>query len=171
MSLFMEESEQPLWYRQPLIILASLFLLFLVISFTFTDAIQGIIQSKVVINNQLVFPNATIIFANGALELIQQEYLSNPEREIKACLYGEVNNSLYYIARAVFPKILRANAIHVVSSQCPDVLIDLHSHPINSCLASDQDIAAYKELKTTNPDVRMLVMCSKSRFALIPVLD
>lgn len=163
----MEEPEPP-FYRKPLLILATLFLLFLVISITFADTIQGIIQSKAIEANKLFFPDFTIVFANNTLNHLQEEYLSNPEREIKACLFGSFNSSLYNIERIEFPKIVRANAIHVVSVQCPpDTLIDLHSHPINSCLASEQDISTFKALKSQNKDLKMLVMCSRNRFALI----
>ena len=164
----MNEEPLPPFYRKPLLILVSLFLLFLVLSLTFIDTIQGIVQSKSIQDNTLFFPNTTILFSNNTLQLLQQEYLSNPEREIKACLFGEVNNSLYYIARIEFPKIVRANAIHIVAVQCPEAtLIDLHSHPINSCLASNQDMMTYKGLKSQNSVLKMLVMCSRTRFALV----
>lgn len=164
----MDELEEQSWYRKPLLVISCLFLVFIIISLSFIDTIQGIVQSKTVRDGKLVFPNSTIVFANNTLQLIQQEYLSNPEREIKACLFGSINASVYYIERVEFPRIVRANVVHIVSVQCPsNTIIDLHSHPINSCLASEQDVAVFKGLKSENPALKMLIMCSRNRFALV----
>ena len=162
------EEGAPPWYRKPLIITGSLFVILLLVSVTFSQTIEGIIQSKTLTQDRLTFPTATITFQNATLEQLQEEYLSNPHREIKACLFGTFNGSHYYIDRLEFPKILTANAIHVQSISCPEwVLIDLHSHPINSCLASDVDIATLKDIQAQSPQARMMIMCSKTRFALV----
>lgn len=162
------EDLPPPWWKKPLVIVSSVFVILLLVSVTFSQTIEGIIQSKKVVQSQLIFPSATIIFANNTLEQLQQEYLSNPEREIKACLFGSQKDSHYYMERLEFPKVLRANAIHVQSVSCPqDVLVDLHSHPLNSCLASEQDISTYEDIKARSPSARMMIMCSKTRFALV----
>ena len=158
----------PPWYRKPLIITGAFFVIFLVASITFSQTIEGIVQSKTITQDHIIFPSATIVFQNDTLEQLQEEYLSNPNREIKACLFGSINDSHYYIERVEFPEILRANAIHVQSISCPeDVLIDLHSHPINSCLASNVDIATLKDIQFQSSQARMMIMCSKTRFALV----
>lgn len=158
----------PPWYRKPLIMAGAVFVTLLIASLTFSQTIEGIVQSKKVAERTLIFTAATIIFTNSTLEQIQQEYLANPQREIKACLFGTKKEPHYYIERVEFPKILRANAIHVQSISCSqDVLIDLHSHPINSCLASDVDIGSLKDIQAQNPQTRMVIMCSKTRFALV----
>ncbi len=156
------------WWRRPLIIIIGIFLLLLILTFTLSDVLQGIIQSKTVQNSQLAFGNATILFENNTLEQLQNEFVANEHREIKACLFGKQQGSSYIIASVEFPEVIRANVLHVVSVPCPiDTLIDLHSHPINQCLASEQDVAVYNKMKESNPSVRMMVMCSQHRFALI----
>ncbi len=156
------------WWRKPLIIVAGIFLLLLIISLSFSDAIDGIIQSKQVKQNILYFQNSTIIFEGNTLEQLQKEFINNEHREIKACLFGAQKDSSYIISNVEFPEVIRANVIHIVSVQCPaNTLIDLHSHPINQCLASGQDISVYNKAKEGNPNLRMMVMCSSSRFALV----
>ncbi len=158
---------EPFW-RKPLIAVVGIFLVALIVSLSFSDVFQSIVQSRIINNNRLMFLNATVLFENNTLELLQNEFVSNEHREIKACLFGRNENGLYYIERVEFPEIVRANVIHVVSVQCPiDTLIDLHSHPINQCLASEQDIAVYEQNKKNNPSLRMMVMCSSERFALV----
>lgn len=166
-----EELEQDIpespW-RKPLIIATGIFLVLLMVSLSFSDFFQSFVHSSSVEKNTLYFSNATVVFENNVLGLLQDEYISNEDREIKACLFGKVENSLYYIERVEFPEIIRANVIHVVSVGCPvDTLIDLHGHPINSCLASEQDLSMYARIKESYPESRMMIMCSSSRFALI----
>ncbi len=156
------------WWRKPLIIIIGIFLLVLIVSFTLSDVLQGIIQSRPVENNKLLFGNATVIFENSTLERLQQEFVANEHREIKACLFGRQQDSSYIVSSVGFPEVIRANVLHVVSVSCPiNTLIDLHSHPINQCLASEQDVSVYNKMKESNPSVRMMVMCSQHRFAII----
>jgi proteasome lid subunit RPN8/RPN11 len=129
---------------------------------------MGIIQSKSLRNQELIFRNTSIIFEGDTLQQLQTEFISNEHREIKACLFGTQTNSAYIISKVEFSEIIRANVVHVVSVSCPiNTLIDLHSHPINQCLASDQDISVYDKAKNSNPQLRMMVMCSSTRFALV----
>ncbi len=156
------------WWRRPLVIIAGIFLLVLIFSLSFQDAIMGIIQSKSLHNQELIFRNTTIIFEGDTLQQLQNEFISNEHREIKACLFGKQTESAYIISKVEFPEVIRANVIHIVSVPCPiDTLIDLHSHPINQCLASEQDILVYDKAKQSNPQLRMMVMCSSTRFALV----
>lgn len=58
----------------------------------------------------------------------------------------------YIIESVSFPEVICANVVHVVSVPCPtDVLIDLHSHPVAQCLASEQDVSVLRELQRQNP--------------------
>ena len=151
----LDEEPEP-WWKRAFIISLALFLVLLVLSFSFFDAFIGIVQSKVVDDKRVLFSNATIVFSNDTLQLLQAEFLNNPEREIKACLFGEANQAIYTVTDVTFPRILRANALHVLAELCPKhTSIELHSHPINQCIASRQDIAIYRELKQVN---RMAVM-------------
>ncbi len=162
-----KELPEPFW-RRPLLIVIGIFLAALIISLSFSDVFQSVVQSRLVSNNELFFSNTTIIFENNTLELLQKEFIENEHREIKACLFGTQSDSSYIISAIEFPEVIRANVIHIVSVPCPlNTLIDLHGHPINSCLASEQDIVFYEERKQANPSLRMMVMCSSNRFALI----
>ena len=166
-----EELEQPIpespW-RKPFLFVVGIFLLLLVVSLSFSDTFSGIVHSKRVKQSALYFPGATVIFEGETLQQLQNEFIAHEDREIKACLFGSKEDSSYIISKVEFPEIIRANVIHVVSVSCPvETLIDLHGHPINSCLASAQDVSVYEKLKQSNPDVRMMVMCSSTRFAII----
>lgn len=165
----LEFPEQPdPWWRRPLVVIVGIFLLVLIFSLSFQDAIMGIIQSKSLRNQELIFRNTSIIFEGDTLQQLQNEFISNEHREIKACLFGKQANSAYIISKVEFPEVIRANVIHIVSVPCPiNTLIDLHGHPINQCLASEQDISVYDRAKQSNPQLRMMVMCSSTRFALV----
>lgn len=166
-----EELEAPIEeskWRKPLLLLVGFFLVFLIISLSFSDTFSGIVHSERVQGKALYFPEATVIFEGNTLEMLQKEFITHEDREIKACLFGEKKDSSYIISKIEFPEIIRANVIHVVSVSCPfDTLIDLHGHPINRCLASEQDVSVYEKLRQSSPDLRMMVMCSSTRFALI----
>ncbi len=165
------ELEQPILespWKKPFLILVGIFLLFLIVSLSYSDMLQGIIHSSRLKENVLYFPSATVIFEGNTLEELQKEFIAHENREIKACLFGRKEDSAYIISKVEFPEIIRANVIHVVSIPCPvDTLIDLHGHPINQCLASEQDVSVYEKLKQSNPVLRMMVMCSSTRFAII----
>lgn len=155
-------------WRRPLIIIVAILLGVMIFSLSFLDALIGIVQSETVSDGILVFSDTTVILTGGTLQALQDELLANQDREIKACLFGSKSGSTYTIDRVEFPEVIRANVVHVVSVPCAsDVLIDLHSHPIHSCLASAQDVSVLEELQRRNPDVRMMVMCSRDRFALV----
>jgi len=167
----LEELEKEIpdpWWRRPAIIVIGVFLLALILSLSFQDAIMGIVQSKTLSNHELIFRNTTVVFEGDTLQQLQDEFVSNEHREIKACLFGKQEDSAYIISSVEFPEVIRANVIHIVSVPCPvNTLIDLHSHPINQCLASGQDISVYKKAKEANQQLRMMVMCSSTRFALV----
>jgi len=145
-----EELEQPLpesKWRRPMIIAVGIFLVVLMFSLSFSGSLMGIIQSSTIKQQQLLFSNTTIVFTDDTLNLLQEEYLANQEREIKACLFGERQGARYSIERIEFPEVRSASVVHISSSGCPiETLIDLHSHPINSCIASSQDVSNYMRL-------------------------
>jgi proteasome lid subunit RPN8/RPN11 len=155
-------------WRGPVVIFLGLFLLALVVSLSFSDFLQGIVHSKSLRQNALYFPNATILFEGNTLELLQDEFTVNEHREIKACLFGKQAGNTYIISKVEFPEVIKASVAHVVSVPCQgNVLIDLHSHPINRCLASEQDMEVYDYLRQSNPSLRMMVMCSSTRYAIV----
>jgi proteasome lid subunit RPN8/RPN11 len=161
--------EEPSRFRKPLLVLIGLFLLALILSYFFlSDAIFGVISSETLEGDTLYMSNYTVIFESAPLELLQKEYVKNEHREIKACLYGGVEGRTYTVEETVLPEIMDSSVIHIKTAGCAgDPIITLHSHPVNKCLASEQDIENYKSRKGGNPDLLLMVMCGKDRFAIV----
>lgn len=146
----------------------AVFLLFIFVFWSFSGVLESRVESSVVRGGVLRFGSERVVFSNGSLERLQGEFIDNQGREIKACAYGRAVGSDYFIERVSFPVIIRANVLHVVSEPCPEgALFDIHSHPVNECIASGQDIRSLKKLRLNNPDIRMLVMCAPDRFSLV----
>lgn len=165
--LDLEDRPEPKW-RKPLLVAIGVAFVALIASLSFVGILSNISPSKPVESNALIFSNVTVIFQSDVLESLRSEYFSNAEREIKACLFGTVSNNIYAISSVSFPEVISANVAHVHAEVCPpDTIIDLHSHPLNKCTASSQDVQVFKNLKKKNPDIMMLVMCSADRFALV----
>jgi hypothetical protein len=164
----LEELPEPKW-KKPLLLLIGFFLLTLIVSLSFSYYVSNIITSEQTTNNVLMFKNETVTFEGNTLKLLQQHYLDNEHREIKACLYGIKEYTNYRVTKIEFPRVIDASVHHVRAIPCPiNTLIDLHSHPINSCLASEHDVTIYNEFrKPSNPDLRIMIMCSKNRFAIV----
>jgi len=162
-----EEYIEPKW-KKPLIMILGVFLVFLILGYylVVSDALIGIINSKTVQDSVLQAKGVKIIFQNSTLELLQQEYLKNQKREIKACLSGKVENNEYIINSISFPKVLSASVAHIQTPGCHEAIIDLHSHPINRCVPSNQDLRNFGRNKRTNPELIMMVMCWKNRFSV-----
>ncbi len=145
-----------------------IFLIALIGLFGLVHFLDNFIVSEIVEDQVVSFRDLTIVFQKGSLKKFQKEYLSNQHREIKACLSGKKIASTYYIDKVYFPKLLSSSVMHVEAYACSeDTLIDLHSHPVNKCIASEQDIKVLNKLKKNNPDFIMLIMCGKERFALV----
>lgn len=154
-------------FKHFFVVIVGIFILLIVFSWTFSHELGGYVNSKKVINNVTDFGAVKIIFEGSVLPRIVEEYQNNEHREIKACLFGSKSGADYIIGDVSFPEIVRANVLHVVSVGCPkDTIMDLHSHPINECWPSEQDLSAYDALKKENPEIRMMIMCGRNRFAL-----
>ncbi len=140
-------------------------LLILVMSYSAAVIIDipGLIMSKEVFGNDY---QGEVFFMNGTLVEIQQEYLNNQNREIKACLYGHIEGGRYYIENVEFPQIYSASVQHITADNCADALIDLHSHPWYKCRASQQDMDNLKSNQQDNPQLKMMVMCGTNRFSI-----
>lgn len=150
-----------------LLVGAGLFILLIVFSWTFSHELGGYINSRQVSDNAIDFGEIKIIFEGSVLPRLVEEYQNNEHREIKACLFGTKSGADYIIGDISFPEIVRANVLHVVSVGCPEgTIIDLHSHPINECWPSEQDLSTYDSLRRENPEIRMMIMCGRNRFAL-----
>jgi len=148
--------------------LAVLFMILLIVCFSLFFYLQNFISSETIDENTLIFSNIKIKFINNSLEKIQREYFENQAREIKACLYGEIEDNTYVISAVEFPEVSSANVFHVSSSSCPiSAIADLHSHPKNSCIASPQDISNLEKRRKYQKEYLMLIMCNTDRFSLI----
>ena len=163
------ESEIPESRLKPYVVGAiGLVLLVLTVSWVFSDFLQSHVESEPVRDNVLEFGATRVIFDNNTLAALQNEFVQNQHREIKACLFGSIDDKTYRIEQVLFPEIIQANVAHIVSVPCLDeIIIDAHSHPVDECLASDQDISVLRDLQRKNSAVRMLVMCGQERFAII----
>jgi len=161
--------EEPSKLRKPLLIMIGLLLVALMVSYFFlSDAIFGLVSSETLEGNTLYLNNYTVVFESAPLDLLQAEYVRNEHREIKACLYGDVDGRKYTVKETILPEIIDASVMHVKTAGCAgNPIMTLHSHPVNRCLASEQDIENYKSRKTANPELLMMIMCGKDRFAII----
>jgi len=163
-----EINEQPSVLRRVLIRGIGLFLIILIIvGFILAETLLGVIGSVQIDSVRLTHPQATITFTPAALNSLRAHYIANEHREIKACLSGNITADAYAIDTIFFPPINSASVVHINTPRCPqETLIDLHSHPVRRCLASEQDLRVYRSLLPTNPDLLMLIMCSTTRFSV-----
>jgi hypothetical protein len=145
-----------------------IFLIILISLFGFIHFLGNFITSEKIYDKSINFPEKKIIFSNKAIQKLQNEYIENQHREIKACLYGKRAGREVYIDDVDFPKIISASVISIESYSCPiDAIGDIHSHPIKSCIASEQDIKVLKERKKIDEEYIMLIMCGKDRFSIV----
>jgi proteasome lid subunit RPN8/RPN11 len=92
-------------------------------------------------------------------------YDSSNGNEIKVCLLGSYDYGNYYVTALYIPEIFSQSGIHVVSESCDEnTIISLHSHPVDNCFFSKEDISSYQKFKMINPNALIGLMCSKKRF-------
>ncbi len=163
-----EEEKPSIWYKI-VILFISLFLIFLMVSFSFVsypigNILQGMLVSEMPVNNTLSFGNITLIFEGNTLEKLEQIYFENQKTEFSACLIGE--NSI--VTKLYQPKFFDKSFSHITSEPCSsDSIIMLHSHPYKSCIPSQTDLNTLKKAQVGNPDLLMIVMCEPNRFNVI----
>lgn len=127
----------------------------------------GSLKSTPVEDGIISTGSVTIRFEGEALELLQSEYFNEYHREIRACLSGRIDGSDYYVSTVHFPRVIDASIQHIKSEACPqNTLIDLHSHPLNSCIASSTDLRSFAASKEINPNILMVIMCAKDKFSV-----
>lgn len=166
-----EIEEKPSKLKKIFITLIYILLLVLILTFLLTNptirnAIVGLIQSSTIEDN-IIQINSTnkIIFEKDTYPELIDYYNENKEKEFKVCLMGNFENGDYFIYEVYKPKIIFQTYTQVESYPCPsDTLIDMHSHPYRSCLASNQDLKNLERLKINNPNALMAIMCEKERF-------
>ncbi len=167
----LEEEDNKL--KRILIVVTGLFLIFLILSFTFLrypvgEILQGQIESERIIDNKLVLKEFTVIFENNTDIILSNLY--NDEQETKlvetsVCLKGIKLEKDYLINSIYYPEIHEQSFRHVEFSSCPiDTLVMLHTHPYKHCLASDTDLETLKKAQNSNPDVIMIIMCEPQKY-------
>ena len=163
-----EEYIEPKWKR-PVIMILGIVMIMLILGYYLivSDALLGLINSNTLKDNVLEKNGITVTFRNNTLEQLQEEYIAHQGREIKACLFGEVENTKYAVTGISFPEVISANVVHILTPGCPnDAIIDIHSHPINRCIPSGVDLRNFGIRKRTSPELIMMIMCWKNRFSV-----
>ena len=164
--------EEDSFLKKVSVIVIGLFMVFLVLSYFLTtpavrNVIIGMVESSDLEDDYSVDigdGNKLIFIDNSYLDLLIL-YDSNLDVEIKACLFGEIIGRDYFISEIVQPTIYSQSYDRVVSAPCAnDSLVSLHSHPHMHCAPSQQDLESFSELKETNPDILMIIMCEEDRF-------
>jgi len=153
-----------------LIFIIAIFMLIIFLVYMFNDALNlhSIIKSNTVNGNEIDFTvNKKLIFQNSTLEVLKTTYLENQKTEFKVCLIADKITDNYYINDVYFPKIYSQSFNQVVSEPCPSfAIIDLHSHPFQRCIASQQDFITFNNFKENNPEALMVIMCTENRFSV-----
>jgi len=162
-----EESKTKKFIKKTIIIIISIFLIFLVLTYLvpgykILNIIEGKIISHELDNNlSITLKDKKIIFNPNTYNELLNIYNNNQIHEFKVCLLGTLNNNIYYLNKIEHPIIISQDIFSVTSTPCPkNTLVSLHSHPENQCIHSKQDIKSHKESKIS----LSAVMCSKKRF-------
>tara|TARA_Y100000310_G_C20695329_1_gene825273 strand:- start:4683 stop:5204 length:522 start_codon:yes stop_codon:yes gene_type:complete len=164
------EEEQPSLLKKVSVLIMSLFLIFLIVSFTFTgvlgDIVASLIESETIEDGLVELEDFSVQFDGDSYEVLLGVYNDNQEYETKVCLFGYIEDDVYHVDEVYLPVIYSQTFNQVVSEACPtDTLIALHSHPYRHCIASEQDLSNLEIAKLNNPNAVIGVMCEEERFS------
>ena len=166
-----EESRIIKAVKRALIILISLILIFLFLSYllpsyNFFSIVAGRLESYEINDNTIILKNnEKIIFQNNSYNDLAEIYYDNQQHEFKVCLIGEKKESDYLIKKVQVPKIIAQDFSSVTAEPCSsNAIISLHSHPYKSCFLSMHDVKGYKQVKNINPDAIIGIICEAKRF-------
>tara|TARA_Y100000310_G_scaffold316748_1_gene368878 strand:+ start:7055 stop:7582 length:528 start_codon:yes stop_codon:yes gene_type:complete len=164
------EEEKPSLIKKISVSVISLFLMFLIVSFTFTgavgDIVASLIESETIEDGLVELEDFSVQFVGNSYDILLDVYNNNLEYETKVCLKGYVEENKYYVDEVYLPVIYSQTFNQVVSEACPtDTLIALHSHPYRHCIASEQDLSNLETAKLVNPDAIIGIMCEEERFS------
>lgn len=122
-------------------------------------------SSLISTNDVIYFNDFNVTFDTSVYRNILAIYDSSKGNEIKVCLLGNVDNDVYRVTAFYVPSIYVQTGINVVSEICDEnTIISLHSHPIDNCFFSKEDISSYESFRNIRPDGIIGLMCSKQRF-------
>ena len=165
-----EEEKTPLIKKISIIIL-SVFLIFLVVSYLLTNSIVrnitvGLIESEKIKNYEVKINRTNkLIFTQESYNELMDIFDNNKGVEFKACLKGEIKSGDYYIYLIEIPKTYLQEYNKVIAEPCDEnSLVDMHSHPLKHCLPSEQDLINFENFKEKNKNGIMAIMCQRDRF-------
>ena len=157
--------------KKGIIVIIAIFLILLTLTYLLTNptvrhVIAGLVESSKLEGNKLTSRDDIIItFTPEVLKRLNQLHNQNKEKEFKACLSGIIKGNEYKIDSIYEPIIFLQEYNQVISEPCnKETLVDLHSHPLQHCLPSEQDIKSFNKFKETNPKALMIIMCEENRF-------
>ena len=160
-------------FRKFFIIGIAIFLIILLGAYAFVnaagvDVLSGLALSFKAKENQVDFSFGNkLVFETNTLNELKEIYYDHPDVEFKDCLKGYKADSVYHITEISIPITYEQTFKSVTSEPCSsDSIVDLHSHPLNRCLPSDQDFKSFEEFKKRNQDALMAVMCQDDRFGI-----
>ncbi len=159
-----EESEFQKKIKRIITIVLAIGLVLLMLSFLVpSDVLNSLVSEKKLSGYELNYGNLTIEFSPEVYKNLTSHYFSNQMTELKFCLLGEISNNTYLVNSYYLPSILYKTPISVESQICNnDTIIDLHTHPLNDCVFSSQDIDTYNAMK--NGRIIGMVMCNTHDF-------
>jgi len=130
------------------------------------DFLEGrIVSSTIKENSVLVLTDGSKVHLNNVYDELKKLFYENQKNEFKVCLVGRKENNDYYVGSLYIPRIFKQNVFSVTSEQCNnETIIPLHSHPLDRCVFSAQDIISYHQFKEINPDALLGLMCNLDRF-------
>lgn len=165
------EEKKPSKWKKVLTISIAAFLILLMISYVWIsygidDIIASLIESKTLEEEKVqINESSNLVFKGDTFNFLLDQYLSNQDKEFKACLLGGIKKGDYEIKEIIIPEMIEQAFNKVVSKSCPEETIaELHSQPYRKCIESEQDLETKELIKKTYPERLMIVMCEKERF-------
>lgn len=165
------KEEKPSIFKKIFIILITIFLIILMVTYLLTNSsirniFTGLIESNKVNNNVVKINSANkLVFQNNTYNKLLNIYDGNLGREFKVCLKGNIENENYLINEIYIPETFLQAHNKVVAEFCSkDTIVDMHSHPLKHCLPSEQDFNSFKSFKEISNNSIMGVMCERGRF-------
>jgi hypothetical protein len=144
-----------------------LMLSFLYLEFPLFSILFGQMESRPLQEGTIIAGNIAVTFDTPTINKIRDYYAQNQKTEISLCLLGENQGTIYLINSVYKPATFSQTFSQVVHEPCnASTIIDFHTHPYKSCIASDVDLENLRRTKLNNPAALMLIMCEPARFSV-----
>ena len=167
-----EPEEEPSAWRKPFLILIGIVLIILIFTYLTPELLpylQGRLATQTVQSDYtLNFKSGEhIVFDTAVYEQLHSLYITSETHEFKACLEGRKIAENYLVHGIKLPNVYSESVYHVTAELCDaETIIDLHSHPPEHCIVSEQDEQSMDYFKTIRPDAIGVVMCGENRFGI-----